>query len=53
MHKQDDFRMVEDVCMIDCFVSYFFDELFPMDPITPLLDLSTIDVALSPPSTND
>jgi len=45
--------MVENVCMIHYSVSYFFNESFPMDPLTPLLDLCTIDIALSPPSTND
>ena len=45
--------MMEDVCMIDSSVSYFFDALFSVDPLTPLLNLSTIDVASSPSSTND
>jgi len=53
MCPQDDLSMVEDVCKIDSYVSYFFDESFPMDPLTPLLDLSTIDIALAPPYTNN
>ena len=53
MRQQDDLSMVENVCIINSSVSYFFDELFPMDLLTPLLDLSTINVALSPPSTNE
>jgi len=53
MRQQDDLSMVKNVRMIDSSVSYFFDESFPMDLLTPLPDLSTINVALSPPSTND
>ena len=43
LHQQDDLSVVEDVCMIDGSISYFFDESFPMDPLTSLLDLSTVD----------
>ena len=52
MRQQDDLSMVKYVRMIDNPVSYFH-ESFPIYPLTPLLNLSTINIALSPPSTND